>query len=269
MKFDEIIEALNDIENQALTISDKWAQGRTVYGGLTAALIYQRMQQIVVADKPTESRPIRYYNLSFIGPILVKQPMTIEVELIRAGRSASQLIAYVKQNDKTCVIAQACFGISRESKINITDKNKHDMKPPKKASFIPQIPKVVPRFLRHFELSIQSGRLPFMRGKDDHLHGWMRFKKAPQTFNDSHLIALIDAWPSTVLQQLKLPAPASTMNWNLEFTQTATSTEPNQWLAYQASTEHASDGYVYSDAHIWNEAGELLALSRQTVGVFA
>ncbi len=269
MQIDEIIQLLTDSENQTVTIADNWAQGRTVYGGLTAALIYQCMQKTVVADKPDEARPIRYFNLSFIGPLIVKESMSIEVELLRAGRSASQLIAYVKQNDKTCVVAQACFGIDRDSKINLKDQFQHAMALPKKAKFIPQIPKVVPRFLRHFELNIQDGRLPFMGGKKDHLHGWMRFKKAPKEFNDGHLIALIDAWPCTVLQQLKLPAPASTMNWNLEFPQAASIVEGDQWLAYQATTAHASDGYVYGDAHIWNEAGELMALSRQTVGVFA
>jgi len=268
MHIDQVIEIFARSEDQTLSIPDNWAQGRTVYGGLTAALIYHRMSAIVVADKPTESRPIRYFNLSFIGPLLVKETLSIEVELIRAGRSASQLIAYVKQGGKTCVIAQACFGLERASKINVTGQLQHEMQAPKKANFIPQIPKVVPKFLRHVDINIQAGRLPFMQGKKDYLHGWMRYKKTPQTFNDAYLIALIDCWPCTVLQQLKLPAPASTMNWNLEFPQTASTAKPEQWLAYQASTKHASDGYVYGDANIWNEAGELLALSRQTVGVF-
>jgi len=268
MQIDQIIQSLATSKNNEVVIPDNWAQGRTVYGGLTAALIYHRMQQRVALDKPDESRPIRYINLSFIAPLMVKQSMSVEVELLRTGRSASQLIAFVKQDGRTCVIAQACFGVDRESKINITGQYKLDMQLPKKANFIPQIPKVVPRFLRHVEINLQQGRLPFMQGKKDYLHGWMRFKKQPTQFNDAHLIALIDAWPSTVLQQLKLPAPASTMNWNLEFPQTAPQIEPNQWLAYQATTAHASDGYVYGDAHIWNEAGDLLALSRQTVGVF-
>ena len=108
-----------------------------------------------------------------------------------------------------------------------------------------------------------------MRGKLDHLHGWMRLKKAPQVFQDEHLIAVIDAWPSTVLQQLKKPAAASTMNWNLEFTQHAETPGPGEWLAYQAETSHAADGYVFGDASIWNPQGQLLALSRQTVGLFA
>ena len=268
MHIDAIIQTFRDNQYQSIVIPENWAQGRTVYGGLTAGLVYHCLNNRVMDANPDESRPIRYLNLSFIGPLLVNEPITFEVDLIRSGRSASQLITYIKQNDKIRAIAQACFGLQRPSKINITDKIQHQMEMPKKANFIPQIPKVVPKFLRHVDINIQEGRLPYMRSKKDHLHGWMRYKKPPKANNDGLMIALIDAWPCTVLQQLKLPAPASTMNWNLEFPQNASIQNPRDWLAYQAHTAHASDGYLYSDALIWNQNGQLLALSRQTVGVF-
>lgn len=268
MHIDDILSVWRASQNESITIPKNWAQGRTVYGGLTAALIFDAMQREVVANKPTEERPIRYFNLSFIGPLMVGEPSVFEINLLRSGRSATQLSAVVKQNNQVTVMAQACFGVKRSSKIKISNQETHQMKTPKKANFIPQIPKVVPKFLRHFDLNLQAGRLPFMHSKKDFMHGWMRFKKMPEHFTDLHLIAAIDAWPCTVLQQLKLPAPASTMNWNLEFPQTATPINPADWLAYQAHTEHAQDGYVFSDAKVWNQIGELVALSRQTVGVF-
>jgi len=268
MHFDEIMAQWQQTTDNNICIPSNWAQGRTVYGGLTAALIYQKMNQTVQENRPDENRPIRYFDLSYIGPLMVGEPVNIEVQLLRAGRSASQLVAYVKQQDKVCVIGQACFGIDRSSKVTVKKQINHELTVPKKANFIPQIPKVTPKFLRHMDINLQAGRLPFMHSKKDYLHGWMRFKKEVNSFNDAHLIALIDAWPCTVLQQLKLPAMASTMNWNLQLTQSASNTEPSQWLAYQATTAHAADGYVFGEAKISNEAGELLSLSRQTVGVF-
>lgn len=269
MHIDQLLAAIQSSSESTLTIPDTWAQGRTVYGGLTAALIHQQMRQQVMAAQPDEFRPVRYLNFSFIGPLQVNEPIRIETTLLRSGRSATQLMSQVLQDDRICVVAQGCFGVRRDSVIHITDQQQHDMKPPKRANFLPQIPGVVPRFLRHMEINMQAGRLPFMRGKLDHLHGWMRLKKAPQACHDEHLIAVIDAWPSTVLQQLKKPAAASTMNWNLEFTQQAGLPKPGEWLAYQAETSHAADGYVFGDASIWNPQGQLLALSRQTVGLFA
>lgn len=268
MHFESIIEQL-DSEQSCLVVPSNWAQGRTVYGGLSAALIYHRMNQWVKQHKPNENRVIRSLDLSFIGPLMVNEPLNIEVVPLRSGRSATQLMAQIKQNKQICVMAQACFGIKRESKIRITEQFSHDMNAPQKAKFIPQIPKVTPKFLRHIDLSLHAGKLPFMHSKKDYLQGWMRFKKTPQFFKDEHMIALIDAWPCTILQQLKLPAMASTMNWNLQFTQTAQSPKPDQWLAYQATTAHAADGYVFGNAQVFNQVGELLAVSRQTVGVFA
>jgi len=269
MHIDQILEAIQPSTDSTVTVPDTWAQGRTVYGGLTAALVHQQMRQQVMAAQPEQPRPVRYLNFSFIGPLKVNEPIRLETTLLRSGRSATQLMTQVSQEGQICVVAQGCFGIRRDSVISITEQFQHAMKPPKRANFLPQIPGVVPRFLRHMEINMQAGRLPFMRGKLDHLHGWMRLKKAPQVFQDEHLIAVIDAWPSTVLQQLKKPAAASTMNWNLEFTQHADLPKPGGWLAYQAETSHAADGYVFGDASIWNPEGQLLALSRQTVGLFA
>lgn len=268
MHFDDLINVIDSADISELIVPDNWAQGRTVYGGLSAALIYQKMQAMVQQDKTDEIRPVRYLNYSFIGPLMTNAPISIEVDLLRAGRSATQLMAKVKQQGEICIVAQGCFGIKRKSKLQSINKKTHNMSIPKKGNFLPQIPKIVPKFLRHFELSLQQGRLPFMHSKKDYLHGWMRFKKQPSEFNDAHLIAAIDAWPCTVLQQLKLPAPASTMNWNIEFPQNSALPKANDWIAYQAHTEHASDGYVFSDAQLWNADGGLLALSRQTVGVF-
>ncbi|MCX7552549.1 thioesterase family protein [Marinicella sp. S1101] len=269
MQFDEIIKTLLESDDKQVVVDENWAQGRTVYGGLSAAMVFACMQQQVSNNQPNEHRPVRYLNYSFIGPLMTAVPIFVEVEIMRSGRSATQLTAKIMQNDRVCVMAQGCFGIARTSKINITDKHNHHMPLPKKGNFLPQIPKVVPKFLRHFEINLQQGRLPFMHSKKDYMHGWMRFKQRPNGFDDGHLIAAIDAWPCTVLQQLKLPAAASTMNWNLEFPQHQKLPDADQWLAYQAHTEHASDGYVFSDAQIYNPEGGLLALSRQTVGVFA
>lgn len=268
VSLDDLINAMDQDPGQALTVPTSWSQGRTVYGGLTAALIHHCMQQKIKQVAPNEARPLRYLNLSFIGPIQADQALTIEVEPLRSGRSATQFAARVIQQDQVCVMAQGCFGVARESIVHLTQQHQHAMPVPKKASFLPMVPKVVPKFLQHLELNLQHGRWPFMRGDLAELHGWMRFKQTPQRFSDSHLIALIDAWPCTVLQQLKKPVAASTMSWNLEFTQTASQPQPEDWLSYQASTSHAAHGYVFGDAKVWNQQGELLAVSRQTVGVF-
>lgn len=253
----------SNASSKDLIIPKAWSQGRTVYGGLSAGMLYQSARLKVTSD-----RVLRSMNTSFVGPLLSQTPFSIRVEIVREGKNVSQIQARAIQNEKVCVLSQFCFAQARSSKISVSNNQKHDMAAPKKANFIPQIPKVTPKFLRHFELCIDQGGIPFTGRASSIYHGWMRYKAAPQTFTDAHLISIIDAWPPTLLQMLKWPAPASTVCWNLEFLHPKASIERHDWLAYQSCTRQAADGYGHTEANIWNAKGELIALSRQTVAVF-
>lgn len=268
MHIDDLFETVNNqiIEKPyqaTLTVPNSWAQGRTLYGGITASLVYRAMRQIVSSEKQ-----LRSLNTSFIGPIEPDIPLVIKVELLREGKNTAQLQGTILQNEKTCLMSLACFGQDRVSKVTIDKQLTHNMIMPTKGDFIPYIPKIVPRFLRHVELAKVIGAVPFIGNKTSDIHGWMRLKKAPKTFTDSHLVALIDAWPPTVLQMLRWPAPASTMSWNLEFIHPHKAISGQDWLAYQAQTRQAANGYAHTEANIWDVNGALVAISRQTVTVF-
>lgn len=270
MHIDQLIDHV--VENQVtsedtnrvtLSLSDHWAQGRTVFGGISAGLAYLTCKPLL-----TDDRVLRSFTANFVGPIAFDMPFEIVAKMLRTGKNVSQLSIHIIQNEKVSLIAQACFGVGRKSAISVQNTDTHSMSKPKKAKFIPQIPKVTPRFLRNFELSIEDGGVPFLNTDKSHYHGWMRFKKPPHSFTDVHLITLIDAWPPTLLQMLKWPAPASTVSWNLEFIHPHQTVSPGDWFAYQAHTRQAADGYGHTEANIWDAAGELIAISRQTVAVF-
>lgn len=270
MHIDELIQLV--IDNQVLSegqntvelsIADDWTQGRTLFGGVSAGLTYMVCKPLVESN-----RVLRSFTTNFVGPLMSNKPFSITAKVLRSGKNVAQIQAEIKQNDKYCLVAQACFGVGRLSKISVENTDKHSLESPKKAKFIPQIPKVTPRFLRHFDLSINEGGVPFMNSKNAHYYGWMRFKKPPADISDVHLITLIDAWPPTLLQMLKWPAPASTVSWNLEFIHPHKPVAPDEWFAYKAETRQAAEGYGHTEANIWDAAGELVAISRQTVAIF-
>ena len=266
MHLDELIDnarAHSRGEVNELIIPNDWSQGRTSYGGVSAALLYAAIRE-QVADE----RVMRSFTCNFVGPLNVDMPFHIEVDIMREGKNASQVMAKAIQNGQISLMCQVCFGIARTSKIQVESRDEHGMTLPKKAKFIPQIPKLTPKFLRHFDLALQDGGIPFSGSKKSHIHGWMRYKKAPQQVSDAHLIGLIDAWPPTLLQMLRWPAPASTMSWNVEFIHPHQKFEPTDWFAYQASARQAADGYGHTEANIWDQQGELVAISRQTVAIF-
>jgi acyl-CoA thioesterase len=269
MHIDDLIDATNlyinsDKHDRAqLSIPKEWAQGRTAYGGLTGALVYSAIRQKVGND-----RVLRSFTCNFVGPVVTETGFDIEVEVLREGKNVTQVIGKAIQNENVCVMVQAAFGVSRESKIEVLNTDRHTMRAPTKADFLPQIPKITPKFLRHIDLARQAGGLPFTGSKESKIDGWMRYTKPPKALTDAHLIALIDGWPPTTLQMLKWPAPASTMSWNIEFVYPHCTFSPKDWFAYQVRTRQATDGYAQTEANIWDPSGRLIAISRQTIAVF-
>ncbi len=262
MHIDELLAQVN-AGSPDLIIPKTWTQGRTAFGGLSAALVYQAMRREVDSE-----RVLRSLTINFIGPLTPDTPYEITTELLREGKNALQMTARAIQNGKVAVMAVAVFGAARTSKIAVDACYNHQMTLPKKPKFIPQIPKVTPKFLRYVDLAIEDGQMPFTGSKKSHHHGWMRFSDAPQAITDAHLIALADAWPPAPLQMLRWPAPASSISWNLEFVHPHRPIAPDDWIAFQASTVQAADGYAHTEGHLWDPQGELIALSRQVVGIF-
>lgn len=272
MQIDELIAQLCALAQPSETswaflhpgIPNNWGQGRTVFGGLTGGLLHQSLSHVVSSD-----RSLRAFHTNFIGPVNFDSDIHIIVEQLRSGRNMSQYLARLQQDGNTCVCVQACFGTGRDSKLQIDKLPGHEMEVPSKAKFIPQIPKITPRFFRHFELAIEQGQIPFSWSKHSHYHGWMRFKTPVKHFNYTHLITLIDAWPPAVIQQLKLPAPVSTVSWDLELVQPLVLNSDQPWFGYQVDTKLAANGYAHTEATIWDEQSRVIALSRQTIAVFA
>ncbi len=266
MNFDDIIAQTHahmagDLAH--VQIDKSWSQGRSVYGGISSAVLFASLQATI-----EDERPIRTLNVNFVGPLLCDEPFIIKHVELRVGRNVSQLMAMAEQNGKNCVVLQACFAKSRESKVTVPNCDLHDFTMPSKRTFIPNIPKVTPKFLRQFDLSIQDGGIPFTGKKTSHYSGWFKFKQPQTQFNMVSLICLMDAFPPTLIQLLKWPAPASTINWNVEFLTTDVNYAPNAWFAYHDITRHAQDGYGITEANVWDESGQLIAISRQRVGVF-
>nr|WP_297347663.1 thioesterase family protein [uncultured Glaciecola sp.] len=249
--------------NLVLTIPSSWSQGRTVYGGLSAGLLYAAAREHVGLE-----RVMRSNSTNFVGPLIADQPFTITVEILREGKNVSQVMVRAIQDDKICVVSQICFGNSRESAISVPNKDTHNIAPPINEAVPSSATNLRPEFLKHIDLSIQEGGWPFSAQATSHYHGWMRFKKAPITFTDAHLISIIDAWPPTLIQMLSAPAPASSVSWSLEFIHPHRSISGNDWLAYKAHTRQAANGYGHTEANIWDKDGELIAISRQTVAIF-
>lgn len=264
MKFSELLDAVRD-NPQAVTIPASWSQGRSCFGGLMAALQYEAMRAKVPAD-----RPIRSLAICFVGPPAIDIPISFEVEILREGKAVSQVLGRAVQNGETMTLIQGSFGAARESMIAVQAEPAPQFKPVEDVPPFPFIPGVMPEYLRFIDMRWALGGLPYTNTKSPAIGGYARLKDVEEEkLTEGHLLALADTWPPAVLPHLNKPAPGSSLTWTIEFVQPLLALSTLDWCKYSVEIEHARDGYGHAAAALWSPEGQLIALSRQTVTIFA
>jgi acyl-CoA thioesterase len=177
--------------------------------------------------------------------------------------------AEVVQANAVCCTAVGSFGGDRSSAIEIGPAARPEMAAPEAALELPYIEGLTPAFTSHFAYRWALGDLPFSGQGGHELGGWIQFRENTDCLSEEWLVALADAWPSPVLSQLKKPAAASTLTWELGFVHLDRDTcSENEWWAYRATVDSAERGYVHEQGAVWDPDGRLAAYSRQTATVF-
>jgi acyl-CoA thioesterase len=264
MGFSELLQAVRD-NPQAVLIPAQWGQGRASFGGLVAALVYEAMR----AQVPS-GRPVRSLAITFVGPAAPDEAVSFEVEVLREGKAVSQVMGRAVQAGQVVTLVQGSFGAGRESRIVVKAAEAPQAKPVEDCQEMPYIANVTPEFTRYLAMRWAFGGLPFTNNPSRDMGGWVRLRDqgSAEPINEAHLLALVDAWPPAVLPHLSAPAPGSSLTWTIEFVQPMSELSTLDWCLYRAQIEHARDGYGHVAAGLWSPAGELLAISRQTVAVF-
>ncbi|MFE8070935.1 thioesterase family protein [Marinobacteraceae bacterium S3BR75-40.1] len=263
MQFDSLRSAFATSSDSTATIPHEWGQGRATFGGVLVGLIFDRMKA-----EMHETRTVRSLMVSFVAPAVPGEPLTLTGEILREGKAVTQVEGRALQNGNTVAVVLGSFGQGRDSAVSVAADPAPEVGEPQAGQALPYIENVTPEFTRHIEMRYAIGSFPFSGNDSREMGGWMRFRETPEKLEDTHLVALADAWPPTVLPHLKKPAPASSLAWTLEFVYPQPALQPDDYLLYRASIDQARDGYGHTQAQIWNRQGELVALSRQTVTVF-
>src|ERR1700753_3113663 len=89
-------------------IPEDWLQGRTTFGGMTAALCVAAAERLV-PDLP----PLRSAQFTFIGP--VGGDVTIHPRLMRRGRSSAFVAVELRINGEPGTHSLLSFGAARDS----------------------------------------------------------------------------------------------------------------------------------------------------------
>jgi acyl-CoA thioesterase len=87
-----------------------WLQGRTTYGGLSAALSLQAVLKLAQSELP----PLRAAQFSFVGP--VASDITFDSKVLRQGKSATSS-GRLLLSRADCASFNLVFGHDRQSNI--------------------------------------------------------------------------------------------------------------------------------------------------------
>ena len=244
------------------TITEDWMQGRTTYGGLSAALCYS-----IAREQRPEGMTLRSAQIGFVGP--AGGPVTLSAEVLRQGKSACYVSADVRSEQGIATRALFVFGAPRDSHVSI----EKIAAPPKvggpedvQSFFPPAAAHRRPAFTENFNMRLAGGALPMSGASDAEMTLWMRHRDE----GAKGLIALLaigDAPPPAAMAVFTQPARISSMNWSIEMLTSDPVTEDRWYLAHHTSPQ-AADGYCVQDMTMWNTSGEPMMIGRQTVAIF-
>jgi acyl-CoA thioesterase len=236
------------------TIPPDWQQGRTAYGGLSAALALH-IAQATEPDLP----PLRSAQVSFIGPL--SGEVTIRAQRLRRGRNATFMNADVVGEAGLGLRATFVFMGAIESRLD------HDV------GSVPDFPLPTPDaktyfgmsavpFTQNFELVDQRDGL----GPAEWLR-WIRLRKRDGLHPMVALLAVADCLPPAAIKLVGGLVPLSSMTWLVNLL--APPTTRDGWWLLRAAADHARHGASSQQMQIWNADGVAVAEQMQSVAIFA
>ena len=256
-------EELAKTTNQ-LTVDGSWGQGRSVFGGLTTAMVLTYIE----SQTGLKDCDLRTINIHFCSAAIEGELCELKYKILSEGRSVIQIEGQLLQNGAVKTQVIACFGRQRISGVRFSQAPMLFEKTPQEATKMPFVKGVAPGFVEYLDTRFTSTARLYSDSSEPVISGWIRFEERPEVFSDSAILALIDAWPPAVMPMLSQPAPTSSITWNVEFIQPRTELAADDYLYYHCDVVQADRGYAHTEAKIYHPNGELLALSRQLVGVY-
>jgi len=257
---DQLLAAGRDGDDgRHYSIGPDWMQGRTAYGGISAALALDAAMQHHPGDAP-----LRTAQVSFVGP--VGGDCRVETRLLRQSKSSRFVTADLESEAGYGTNALFTFMKPRESHVDHERIAVPTIAEPDALEEIPDHP-ARPPFTRKFEMRPISGR-GFGHGKDEaNIVTWVRWLEEPAADPHIALLALADALPPAALQLFHQFGPISSSTWVQHFLTDHPETEDGWWLLV-SRTSHARRGFSAQSMYIWNSRRELVSVGGQGVAIY-
>ena len=237
-----------------------WLQGRTIFGGLSAALSLQAVRLVNGGQLP----PFKSAQVSFIGP--VTKALTFNTSVLREGRSVTSVAVDCLSGDELALRTTLLFAHPRASRIRHDSWECPSVGGPSEHRTLELDRRVAPACAYNFEMRPAGGSLPVSGAENPELLMWVRHVDARDVDPSVALIALADSLPPAAMTCFTTPAAISSVSWTLDLPQPAV---VGEWFLINSFSQQTQEGYSVQDMEIWDESGLRVLWARQTVAIFA
>jgi acyl-coenzyme A thioesterase PaaI-like protein len=240
-----------------LEVPEDWLQGRTLFGGLQAAVALAAMRSVA------PPAPLRSMQGTFLAPV-PGGPVRATARVLRAGKNVTHIEGRLVDGDNTLALFVGVFGAGRPSAVQL--RPRQPVVAPENPVEMPFTPDH-PAFTQHFRARWLRGGPPFS-GKPSNEAVIDLGMRDTGFANEYHVLAMADFIPPIALSQLKDRIPAASLTWMLELLTDEFTALPLEGWRVDAHMLAANSGYTHQSLVLWGPGGVPVALGRQCMVVF-
>jgi len=234
-------------------ISGNWSISGVPNGGyLMAVLANAMMHNTEMASNPLITA--NFLNRCEPGDA------TILIEKMSSSRQFDRFQAGLKQKGKEKVRAFGTFASeNNECILERYEESEPEVAELGKCISVPEIPDY--SLFHQLDIRLDPICAGWMLGNltdTSEIKGWIKFKNL-RPFDAAAILLIADSFPPAVLSSQGMVAWVPT----LEFSVNIRKIPVTEWLKCQFRTRFITCGLLEEDGEIWDQAGELIAISRQ------
>lgn len=262
MSFASIVAAahpLDDGEGFRAEVPDSWLQGRTAYGGVSAALALEAAKRL-----GGELPPLRSAQIAFVGP--VSGEVRVLPRELRRGRNATWMSVEIVGEGGVGLVGTFVFMQALPSTVQVqAPAPPPELIRPEDAAVADS--ELRPAFLRHnFETRYA---LPKAEGKTADVCLWVRLIDPNGLAPDTEILLVGDGLPPAVLPVMEQRGPVSSMTWQVNLLGCDQTSSAGGWWLLRSTADQAAAGNSSQAMMLWAQDGTAKAAGTQSVAVFA
>lgn len=239
-------------------VPEGWAQGRTTFGGLVAALLAS-------AAQAASDRPVRTVDTYFLEPVTAG-PVRLAVDSVREGKHLTHMEVGMYARGRRAAAGRFVLGDWVSGRFDHVPAAPAPERPFDEALEMPFLEGIMPQFLQNMHMRLGEGDPPMSGSSRAVVGGYVR-NRGPARGVPA-LLTHLDAWPPPQLAMVDRPTQASSVRWHVQFHADVTQADGEQW-SWSRNEAVWRSGPLSTVVGMLTREGVPVAYTEQTIAMYA